>query len=99
MEIKNGACSRLGNMLHLETQKGKEDMETSIVQKHIGGTSAFEDILIMGTKGCGQLPSNDTYFDDSCFSGVKTADGEIYEGVDYCGPVKTSHKGFCIATL
>ena len=21
------------------------------------------------------------------------------EGVDYCGPVKTSHKGFCLATL
>ena len=20
-------------------------------------------------------------------------------GVDYCGPVKTSHKGFCLATL
>ena len=21
------------------------------------------------------------------------------EGVDYCGPVNTSHKGFCLATL
>ena len=21
------------------------------------------------------------------------------EGVDYCGPAKTSHKGFCLSTL
>ena len=23
----------------------------------------------------------------------------ITKGVDYCGPVKMSHKGFCLATL
>ena len=53
----------------------------------------------MVTKGCGELTSNDTYFSYSWFSGVRTAEEEIYEGVDYCGPVKTIHKSFCIATL
>ena len=53
----------------------------------------------MATKGCDQLTSNDTYFSDSWFSGVKTAEKAMAEGVDYCGPVKTNHKGFCLATL
>ena len=30
IEMENVACSRLGNMLHLEIQKGKEAMNTSI---------------------------------------------------------------------
>ena len=29
VDIKNVACSRLGNMFHLDTQKGKEAMKTS----------------------------------------------------------------------
>ena len=29
----------------------------------------------------------------------KTADEVMAAGVDYCGPVKTSHKGFCLSTL
>ena len=23
----------------------------------------------------------------------------MYEGLNYCGPAKTNHKGFCLATL
>ena len=42
------------------------------------------------------MTSNDTHFSDSWFSGVKTA---MAEGVYYYGPAKTSHKGFCLATL
>ena len=53
----------------------------------------------MDTKGCGQLTSNDTYFSDSWFSGVKTSEEEIYKEVDHCGTVKTSHKGFCLYRL
>ena len=30
---------------------------------------------------------------------MKTAEEENAEGVYYCGPVKTSHKGFFLATL
>ena len=41
-------------------------------------------------KGYGQLSSNDTLFDDSCFNGVKTAEETNAEVVDYCCPVKTS---------
>ena len=56
-------------------------------------------IIMMSTKWCGQLASNDNYFADSWFSGVKTAEEAMAEGVDYCGPVKTIHKGFCLVTL
>ena len=55
--------------------------------------------LRRGTKGCGQLFSNDTYFDDSWFSGAKTAEEAITEVVGYCMTVKTIHTGFCLATL
>ena len=47
----------------------------------------------------GQLTSNDTYFSDSWFSSVNTAEEMAAAGVDYCGPVKTIHKGFCLDTL
>ena len=30
---------------------------------------------------------------------MKTSEGVMAAGVDYCGPVKKSHKGFCLATL
>ena len=55
--------------------------------------------LTMSTKGCGQLTSNDTYFADSWFSGVKTSEEVMAAVVDYCGPAKTIHKGFCLDTL
>ena len=40
------------------------------------------------------MSSNDTFFDDICFSGVKIAEEAMAEGGDYCWTVKTSHKGF-----
>ena len=55
--------------------------------------------LAIDTKGCGKLTSNDTYFDDSWFISIKTAEDMAAAGVDYCGPVKTSHKVFCLTTL
>ena len=51
-------------------------------------------ILMRDTKGCGHLTSNETYFADSYLSYVKMADGEMDDGVDHCGPVKTGHKVF-----
>ena len=50
--------------------------------------------LIIAKKGCGQLTSNDTYFSDSWFSGVKTFEKALAEVVDYCRLVKTINKGF-----
>ena len=50
--------------------------------------------LTMATKGCCQLTSNETYFADSWFIGVKTVDEAMDQGVNYCGHVKSSHKGF-----
>ena len=98
-EMKNVACSRLGTMLRLDIQKGKEAMKTSKFQNVLGGTTACMKRLAIATKGCGQLTSNYTYFAYSWFSSVKTAEEMSATGVDYCGPVKTSHKGFCLATL
>ena len=86
-------------MLHLEIQKGKEAMKTSKFQNVLGGTTLCMKRLAISTKGCGQLTSNDTYFSDIWFSSVKTAEEMESAGVDYCGPVKTGHKGFCLATL
>ena len=55
--------------------------------------------LAIATKRCGQLTSKYTYFSDSWFSSVKNAEDMAAAGVDYCGPVKTSHQGYCLATL
>ena len=86
-------------MLHLDIQKGKEAMKTSKFQKYLGGTTACIERLAIDNYGCGQLTSNNTYFSDSWFSSVKTTEEMADSGVDYCGPVKTSHRVFCLATL
>ena len=38
MDIKNVSCSRLGNMLYLDIQKGKEAMKKTKFQQNIVGT-------------------------------------------------------------
>ena len=96
--MKNVMCSRLGTMLHLEIQNGKETMKTSNFQNVMGGTTACMKRQAIATKWRGQLESKDTYFYDSCFSSVKTAEEMAVAGVDYCRPVKTSHEGFCLDT-
>ena len=55
--------------------------------------------LSITNKGCGQLTSNYTYLADIWFGSVKTADGAMATGVNYCGPVNTICKGFGLATL
>ena len=74
-------------------------MKTSNFQKYLGGTAVCMNGIMMATKCCDQLTSNYTYFVDSWSNGQKTAQGVMSQGVDYCGPVKTSHKGFYLATL
>ena len=69
-------------------------MNTLTYQKQIRGTTEFMKRLMVATNECYQLTSNDTYFSDIWFSGVKTAEGAMVEGVDYCVPVNTSHKVF-----
>ena len=59
-EMKNVACSRLGTMLHLDIQKGKEATNTSNFQKYLGDTAVCMMRLMVDTKMCGQLTSNDT---------------------------------------
>ena len=93
-EMNNVACSRLGAMLHLEIQKWKEAMKISKFQSVLGGTTVCMKRIAIAAKGCCQLTSNDTYFSDRWFSSVKTAEEMAAAGVDCCGPVKTSHKGF-----
>ena len=86
-------------MLHSEIQKGKEAMKTSEFQKDIRWTAACMKRLSMDTKRFGQLTSNETYFTYSWFSFVKTAEEAMAARFNYWGPVKTIHKGFCLATL
>ena len=52
--------------------------------------------LSIATKGCVQLASNDTYFYEIWFSSIKMAEEMAVAGVDYCGPVKTSHNIFFV---
>ena len=59
MRMKNVDCSRLGTMLYLKVQKGKEAMNTAEFQHQIGGIAACMNRLMMDTKGCIQLMSND----------------------------------------
>ena len=98
-DTKNMDCSRLVTMLHLEIKKGEDDMKTSDVQKYLKETAFCMKRLKTDTKGCDKLTSNETNFSDSWFSGVKKYKGAVSAGVNYCGPVKTSNKGLCLATL
>ena len=97
--MNNVACYRLGTMLHLEIQKGGKAMKTLTFQNDIGGTATYMKRIMINKKGCGQLNSNDTYFSDSWFSSVITAEEAMTDGVDYCELVKTSHKAFCLAII
>ena len=47
-------------MLNLDIQKGKDYTKTSIFQKYLRDTAAGMKRLMMDTKGCVQLTSNDT---------------------------------------
>ena len=74
----------LGTMLHLDIQKGKEATKTSKFQNVLGGTTTCMRRLDIATKGRDQLTSNNTYFSDSWFSSVKTAEEMAATGVK-CG--------------
>ena len=65
-------------MLYLEIQNGKEATKTGKFQQDIGGNAASTKIIIRIKKGCGKLSSNNTYYDDIWFSGLKTVKGVIY---------------------
>ena len=71
-DMNNVDCYRLGTMLHLEIQQREEAMKTLNFQKYLGWTVACMKRLVMDTKVCDQLTSNDTYFPGIWFSGVKT---------------------------
>ena len=51
---------RLGTMVHLDIQKLKEDMKALEFHKNIVGTAACMKRLMVDTKKCSQLTSNDT---------------------------------------
>ena len=93
-EMKNVICSRLGTMLYLDIQKDKETMKTLTLQKYIGSNAACMKRLMMATKGCGKMTSNDTYFYDIWFNRIRMDDEVMAEGVDYCGASEDDPKGF-----
>ena len=85
--------------MYLEIKKGKKDIKALDFQQHIGGMNDLKKITIQATKRCGQLSSNETLCADIWFRVLKTAEEANVEGVDYCGPVKTIHKGFLLANM
>ena len=74
-------------------------MKTSDFQQNIVGVAACMKRTMKANKGCVQLSSNDNFFSDIWFSGLKTVEEANADGVYYCGPVKTSNKGFFLSTL
>ena len=50
-------------------------------------------------KGWGKMSSNNKLFSNIWFRGLKTVEEKNIERVDYCGPVKITHKGFFLTTL
>ena len=81
----------------MDIQKGKEAMNTTKFQKYLVGTTACMKRLAMATKGCGQLTSNDTYFADSRFIYVKTAEDMVDIGCNrfQIGREKTQPHALC----
>ena len=80
-------------------KNGNKLRNTSVFQQDIGGMAACMKVFTESNKGCGQLSSNETFFDYIWFIGSKTAENENEEGVDYCGTFNTSQKRFFLATL
>ena len=68
-------------------------------QQDIVGTAYFTKIIIKADKVCGNISSKYAFFDDILFRRIKPAEDANAEGLDYFGPAKTIHKGFCLATL
>ena len=79
--------------------KGEGGYEDIDFQKDLGGTAACNKRLLMATKGCVQMESNAIYCYNIWFSGEKTAEEEMNEGVDYFGLVERRHKVVCLDTL
>ena len=52
-----------------------------------------------GKKGCGNISSNDAFFEYSSFSGVNTVNEANAERVDYFWLVKRNYKAFFLAKL
>ena len=72
-------------------------MKIQSFQQEIVGTSACMKIIIRGKKVCGKLLSDNKLFADIGFSGVKTDEWSISQGVDYCGLINMGHKLFCLS--
>ena len=63
------------------------------------GVMACTNRIMKAEKGHVPLPSNNTFFSDIWFIGVKISEEESSEGVDYWSPVKTIPKGLFLAML
>ena len=53
----------------------------------------------MDNKGCALMTSNGTYLADIWVSSIKMSEEAMTGGVDYCRPVKMSHKRFGLSAL
>ena len=85
-------------VIHIGTKGGGGNEDIVISTGDRKNCSVYEYNNEGGKVYC-QMLSKNTYSNDRWFSWAKIADDEISEGVDYCGPEKTSHKGFWLSTL
>ena len=68
-------------------------------KRYIGGKSAWMKRIAKANKGCDHKLSNKTFCSDICLIRVKKVEEANADGVGYCGPVKTIHKGFFLAAF
>ena len=60
-------------MLNLDIQKWKDAMKALADQQDIGGMDVSMESILKSNKDFGQLSSNNTFFADIWFRGLKTA--------------------------
>ena len=83
MEINNVDCPRLGTLLYLEIQKGKDATKKENVQQQIGGTAVYMKKTNGGYKRVWPTEIKLHLFVYSWFIGVKNTEQAMNERVDY----------------
>ena len=74
MEINNIDCPRLGTLLYLEIQKGKDATKKENVQQQIGGTAVYTENTNGGYKRVWPIEIKLHLFVYSWFIGVRNAE-------------------------
>ena len=103
VEFKTSALSVTGSFIFLDSQWGKEGINSSRYCVELGATSACTKILMEETKGMGQralkVSTTDCLLFVSWLLSKKSEEAAASIFIDLIGVMKISTKGFCKATI